>query len=96
MQLLFCAAMAMGLPTQATLKLAMAVCRAVQNKLRTELGGQSGTAHRMPFKAKGMWQRTYDRKRFKSKRSESQANHLFLSKSSHILSWKEREMYFGN
>jgi hypothetical protein len=34
------------------------------NKLRMALGGEPGTAHWIAHKPKGMWQRTYQRKRF--------------------------------
>lgn len=65
------------------------------NKVRMELGGEPGTAHWIAPKPKGMWQRTYERKRLEIERCESQADQLFLSKFSHLLSAEEREMYFG-
>lgn len=65
------------------------------NKLRMALGGAPGTAHLIPFKPKGMWQRTYDRKRFEIEWCENQADQLFLSKFAQLLSAEEREMYFG-
>ncbi|MFC6588786.1 hypothetical protein ACFQDZ_17455 [Sulfitobacter pacificus] len=58
------------------------------------LGGEPGTAHFIAFKPKGMWQRTYDRKRFEIERCENQADQLFLSKFSHLLSKEECEMFF--
>ena len=65
------------------------------NKLRTALGGEAGTANWIAPKPKGMWQRTYQRKRFEIEWCENQATHHFLSKFAHLLSPEEREMYFG-
>ena len=65
------------------------------NKLRTALGGEAGTANWIAPKPKGMWQRTYQRKRFEIEWCENQANHHFLSKFAHLLSTEEREMFFG-
>lgn len=65
------------------------------NKLRTALGGEPGTAHWIADKPKGMWQRTYQRKRFEIEWCESQADHYFIAKFAHLLSAEEREMYFG-
>lgn len=64
------------------------------NKLRMALGGEPGTAHFIASKPKGMWQRTYDRKRFEIQWCENQADRLFLSKFAHLLSQEERELYF--
>ena len=64
------------------------------NKLRTALGGEPGTAHWIAPKPKGMWQRTYQRKRFEIEWCENKANQLFLSKYSHLLSREEREIHF--
>tara|TARA_R110002020_G_scaffold434876_1_gene645046 strand:+ start:10109 stop:10321 length:213 start_codon:yes stop_codon:yes gene_type:complete len=64
------------------------------NKLRTALGGEPGTAHLIALKPKGMWQRTYDRKRFEIQWCENLANQLFLSKFAHLLNPAEREIYF--
>ena len=64
------------------------------NKLRVALGGEPGTAHFIPFKPKGMWQRTYQRKRFEIQWCEDQANQLFLSKFAHLLSAEDRQMFF--
>ena len=66
------------------------------NKLRTALGGEPGIAHSIAAKPKGMWQRTYQRKRFEIEWCENQATHHFLSKFAHLLSPEEREMYFGH
>lgn len=65
------------------------------NKLRMALGGEPGTAYWIAPKPKGMWQRTYQRKRFEIEWRENQADQLFLNKFSHILSQEERERYFG-
>lgn len=64
------------------------------NKLRTALGGEPGTASWIAHKPKGMWQRTYQQKRFEIEWCENQADQLFLSKFAHLLSADEREMYF--
>lgn len=66
------------------------------NKLRTALGGKPGIAHSIAAKPKGMWQRTYQRKRFEIEWCENQATHHFLSKFAHLLNPEEREMYFGH
>ena len=65
------------------------------NKLRMALGGEPGTAHWVAPKPKGMWQRTYQRKRFEIDWCENQANLLFIEKFAHLLSSEELEMYFG-
>ncbi|SFS45441.1 hypothetical protein SAMN04488040_0413 [Sulfitobacter marinus] len=65
------------------------------NKLRTALGGEPGTAHWIAPKPKGMWQRTYQRKRFEIEWYENQADELFIRKFSHLLSAEERELFFG-
>ncbi|SFO39206.1 hypothetical protein SAMN04487859_1392 [Roseovarius lutimaris] len=65
------------------------------NKLRTALGGEPGTGYCIAPRPKGMWQRTYQRKRFEIEWCESQANQAFLSKYSYLLSEDEVEMYFG-
>lgn len=65
------------------------------NKIRMALGGEPGTAHWIANKPKGMWQRTYQRKRFEIEWCEGQANHLFIAKFAHLLSAEEQEMYFG-
>ena len=64
------------------------------NKMRVALGGEAGTVHwiRRP---KGMWQRTYQRHRAQIERDEHQADQLFLSKFTHVLSLEEQELYFG-
>lgn len=61
------------------------------NKLRMELGGEPGTTHWIARKPKGMWQRTYQRKRFEIQWCEDQANRLFISKFRHLLSKSELE-----
>ncbi|MGC1505788.1 MAG: hypothetical protein WA782_16790 [Sulfitobacter sp.] len=65
------------------------------NKMRMALGGEPGTAYWIAPKPKGMWQRTYQRKRFEIEWCENQADRLFLSKFSHLLSKEERETFFG-
>lgn len=65
------------------------------NKLRTALGGEPGAAHWIAPKPKGMWQRTYQRKRLEIEWCEGQADHLFIAKFAHLLSEEERQMYFG-
>ena len=64
------------------------------NKLRCELGGEPGTAHCIAPKPKGMWERTYQRKRLEIEWCENQANQLFLSKFQHLHSEDERKLYF--
>ena len=64
------------------------------NKLRVALGGEPGTAHFIAFKPTGMWQRTYQRKRFEIQWCEHQANQLFLSKFAHLLSAEDRQSLF--
>lgn len=54
------------------------------NKQRMALGGEAGTAHCIAPKPKGMWQRTYARKRFEIMWCENQADELFLSKFQHL------------
>lgn len=65
------------------------------NKMRMALGGEPGTAHWIADKPKGMWQRTYQRKRCEIEWCENQADQLFIAKFAHLLSQEEREMYFG-
>jgi len=64
------------------------------NKLRLELGGEIGTAHWIAPKPKGMWQRTYEQKRFEIEWCENQANVLFIQKFRHLLTEKERSGLF--
>ena len=64
------------------------------NKLRMELGGEPGSAQWIAPKPKGMWQRTYQRKRFEIQWCEDQANHLFISKYRRVLNDDELRMYF--
>lgn len=66
------------------------------NKLRLSLGGEAGTAHWIAPKPKGMWQRTYQRKRFEIEWREGQADHLFIEKYAKLLSEAERGMIFGS
>ncbi|MEP3946679.1 hypothetical protein [Ascidiaceihabitans sp.] len=66
------------------------------NKLRMELGGEPGTAYFIAPKPKGMWQRTYKRKRFEIEWCENQADHLFIANFAHILSTEELERLFGD
>jgi hypothetical protein len=63
------------------------------NKLRMALGGEPGTAHWIAPKPKGMWQRTYQRKRFEILWCEDQANRLFIARFQHLLSEEEFDMY---
>ncbi|KIN79616.1 hypothetical protein [Sulfitobacter mediterraneus] len=65
------------------------------NKLRMALGGEPGTAYLIALKPKGMWQRTYQRKRREITWCESQADHLFIAKYANILSKEEREMFLN-
>ncbi|WP_281856844.1 hypothetical protein [Litoreibacter halocynthiae] len=65
------------------------------NKLRTALGGEPGTAHWIAPKPKGMWQRTYQRKRLEIEWCEGRADHLFIDKFRHLVSKDELEIYFG-
>lgn len=64
------------------------------NKLRMALGGEPGTAHWIAPKPKGMWQRTYDRKRLEIEWCEDQADRLFLSRFCHLLGEDELEALF--
>lgn len=66
------------------------------NKVRMALGGEPGTAYWIAPKPKGMWHRTYQRKRWEIEGCEHQANLLFPSKYSHVLSKEERQRYFGS
>ena len=63
------------------------------NKLRKALGGEAGTAYFIAPKPKGMWQRTYQKKRFEIEWCENQADQHFLSKYNHVLSAEERKMF---
>lgn len=65
------------------------------NKIRMALGGEPGTASWIAFKPKGMWLRTYQRKRRAIETAEHQANILFLSKHRAYLSRDELEIFFG-
>ncbi|MEP4981587.1 hypothetical protein [Ascidiaceihabitans sp.] len=65
-----------------------------ENKLRMALGGEPGTAHWIAPKPRGMWQRTYQRKRLEIEWRENQADQLFIASFSHLLSGEELEMYF--
>ena len=62
------------------------------NKLRMELGGEPGSAHRIAPKPKGMRQRTYQRKSFEIEWCEDQANKEFIRKFRHLLSTEEVEL----
>ena len=66
------------------------------NKLRMVLGGEPGTAHWIAPKPKGMWQRTYQRKRWEIQWCEDQANRLFISRFRHVLSDNEISLYFDH
>lgn len=65
------------------------------NKMRMALGGEPGTAQWIAPKPKGMWQRTYQRKRLEIERCEDQADREFLARFRHLLSAEEIEMFFG-
>lgn len=56
------------------------------NKLRMALGGEPGTAHFIAPKPKGMWWRTYNRKRQEIRWCEDQAMRAFIRNYSHFLS----------
>lgn len=62
------------------------------NKLRVALGGEPGTANWIAPKPKGMWHRTYERKRFEIWWCENQADQMFIGKFSHLL--REDELAF--
>jgi len=66
------------------------------NKIRVALGGERGTANWIAPKPKGMWQRTYQRKRFEIGWCENQADVWFIEKYSHFLSMDERRMFFDD
>ena len=66
------------------------------HKLRVALGGEAGTANWIAPKPKGMWQRTYQRKRLEIEWCENQANHLFIAKFAHLLSEQQRSEYFDS
>lgn len=55
------------------------------NKIRVALGGEPGAAHWIAFKPKGMWQRTYQRKRFEIEWCEHQANRVFIERYRSLL-----------
>lgn len=50
------------------------------NKLRTALGGEAGTVNWIAHKPKGMWHRTYHRKRSEIEWCEGQEDLLFIAK----------------
>ncbi|MFT5616776.1 MAG: hypothetical protein ACI8Q6_004083, partial [Granulosicoccus sp.] len=58
-------------------------------------GGEPGTAHFIAWKPKGMWQRTYQRKRFEIEWCEDQANIAFISMYSHLLGAGEFESFLA-
>jgi hypothetical protein len=64
-------------------------------KLRVALGGEAGTANWIAPKPKGMWHRTYERKKFEICWCENQADLLFIGKHSHLLSQSEMDGLFG-
>ena len=55
------------------------------NRLRVELGGEPGMAYFIAPKPKGMWQRTYDRKRREILDREEIANRVFLERFGRFL-----------
>ena len=59
------------------------------------LGGEPGTASIPAWKPKGMWHRTYQRKRFEIEWCEDQANIAFIRQYSHLLGASELERFFG-
>lgn len=65
------------------------------NKLRMALGGEPGAAHLIARKPKGMWQRTYERKRHEINWRENEADRYFLEKFAHRLSKEDRKLIFG-
>jgi hypothetical protein len=64
------------------------------NKIRMALGGEPGMAHWIATKPKGMWQRTYQRKRWEIDHYENQANQLFINKFQHLLTKEDRKFFF--
>ena len=56
------------------------------NKLRMLLGGEPGMAYWITNKPKGMWQRTYQRKRFEIEWCKGQADHHFIKRFAHLFS----------
>jgi hypothetical protein len=64
------------------------------NNLRTALGGERGTVHFIAPRPKGMWLRTYQRKRFEIERCENKANQFFIAKYAYLLSKEEREWFY--
>ena len=64
------------------------------NKIRMALGGEPGGAHWIASKPKGMWQRTYQRKRWIIQENEHQANIAFLRKFGHMLGKDDLEILF--
>ncbi len=64
------------------------------NKTRVALGGEAGTAYWIAPKPKGMWQRTYQRKRFEIEWCENQADQQFIAKFAHLLSPADRAAFF--
>lgn len=73
-------------------------CRALRraNKLRIALGGEPGTAHWIAPKPKGMWQRTYQRKRREIEHHEHAANLEFLNRYQHLLNQADRDLVSGS
>ncbi|UWR32508.1 hypothetical protein K3759_11120 [Sulfitobacter sp. W027] len=63
------------------------------NKLRVALGGEPGTVNCIAPKPKGMWHRTYQRKRFEIEWCEHQADRLFIAKYAHLLTGDERALF---
>ncbi len=66
------------------------------NKIRGVLDGEAGTANWIAPKPKGMWQRTYQRKRFEIEWCENQADVLFIRRFSHLLSQNSSEKVTGD
>jgi len=65
------------------------------NKIRMALGGRAGTAHFIAHKPKGMWERTYQRKRLEIWWCENQADQLFLTRFAHLISEDGKAAFFS-
>jgi hypothetical protein len=54
------------------------------NKIRMQLGGELGAGNLIAPRPKGMWRRTYNRKRVEIRLLEHQADWLFMAKFQHL------------
>lgn len=64
------------------------------NKLRMELGGEPGTAYLIASRPKGMWQRTYERKRLEIEWCEGHASQMFVDRFAHLFTFEEQKVFF--